>query len=201
MKHHLPAETAYCRRRTDSGAFAIVWAAFKGQPKILRVILEEPLRVPRESAAILLNSKPGSCPEIDEIADQIAAFLGGADISFSLDRVLLELCSDFQQQVLRAEHGIPRGWVSTYQLIAGFIGKPAAARAVGTALATNPFPLVIPCHRAVRSDRTLGGYQGGLAMKRALLAAEGIRFDNLGRVEVKEFFYSPGSCPQLPRRK
>jgi methylated-DNA-[protein]-cysteine S-methyltransferase len=138
----------------------------------------------------LKQARPAGCPEIDDIADKMAAFLGGADIRFSLDRVLLDLCSDFQKQVLLAEHGIPRGRVSTYQLIAGFIGKPAAARAVGAALASNPFPIIIPCHRAVRSDRNLGGYQGGLAMKRALLEAEGIPFDHAGRVAVPEFCYS-----------
>jgi methylated-DNA-[protein]-cysteine S-methyltransferase len=138
-----------------------------------------------------MTVKPATCPEIEEIADQLKAFLEGADISFSLDHVLLGLCSAFQQQVLLAEHGIPRGQVSTYQLIARFIGKPSAARAVGTALATNPFPIIIPCHRAVRTDRTLGGFQGGLPMKRALLEAEGICLDNSGRVQVDVFFYSP----------
>jgi alkylated DNA nucleotide flippase Atl1 len=49
--------------------------------------------------------------------------------------------------------------------------------AVGHALAANPFPIIIPCHRAIRSDGSLGGYQGGLAMKRSLLEREGIRFD------------------------
>jgi methylated-DNA-[protein]-cysteine S-methyltransferase len=91
---------------------------------------------------------------------------------------------------LRAEHGIPRGQVSTYQLLAAFIGRPKAARSVGTALATNPFPIIIPCHRAVRSDRSLGGFQGGLLMKRAWLEQEGIGFDTSGRVQVDSFFYS-----------
>ncbi|HUV77781.1 MAG TPA: MGMT family protein [Desulfobacterales bacterium] len=61
--------------------------------------------------------------------------------------------------------------------------------AVGTALAKNPFPIIIPCHRAVRSDGTLGGYQGGLEMKRALLEMEGVCFDTLDRVLTKGFFY------------
>jgi len=61
--------------------------------------------------------------------------------------------------------------------------------AVGTALAKNPFPIVIPCHRAVRSDGTLGGYQGGLEMKRALLEMEGVYFDTFDRVLTEAFFY------------
>jgi methylated-DNA-[protein]-cysteine S-methyltransferase len=79
--------------------------------------------------------------------------------------------------------------VSTYQRIAQYLGNPRGARAVGTALATNPFPIIIPCHRAIRSDGTLGGYQGGLPMKRVLLEMEGIRVDERGRVAVDHFFY------------
>lgn len=86
----------------------------------------------------------------------------------------LDCCSKFQQKVLRATSAIPRGKVSTYQCIAKQIGKPKAARAVGRALANNPFPLIIPCHRVIRSDGSLGGYQGGLKMKRALLKKEGV---------------------------
>ncbi|MCK4234435.1 MGMT family protein [candidate division WOR-3 bacterium] len=95
----------------------------------------------------------------------------------------------FQQKVLRAEHGIPRGSVSTYQRIAMYLGNPKGARAVGNALANNPFPIIIPCHRAIRSDGTLGGYQGGLEMKRVLLEMEGIDFHDTRRIATKDFFY------------
>ncbi|MHB8066800.1 MAG: methylated-DNA--[protein]-cysteine S-methyltransferase [Desulfobaccales bacterium] len=170
---------------------AVVWLVQMGQPKIMRVAISPPgTPIAAAVKSDLFTAQPAGCPEIDQVADQIEAFLNGAAIRFSLDNILLDLCPDFQQRVLRAEHGIPRSKVSTYQLIAGFIGKPSAARAVGTALATNPFPIIIPCHRAIRSDRTLGGFQGGLKMKRALLAAEGIPFDPKGRVAVADFFYS-----------
>ena len=53
----------------------------------------------------------------------------------------------------------------------------------------NPFPIIIPCHRAIRSDRSLGGYQGGLEMKRTLLEMEGIEFDDTKRIATKDFFY------------
>jgi methylated-DNA-[protein]-cysteine S-methyltransferase len=69
------------------------------------------------------------------------------------------------------------------------LGKPNGARAVGNALANNPFPLIVPCHRAIRSDRHLGGYQGGLEMKRALLKKESITFDKSDRVECPRFHY------------
>jgi methylated-DNA-[protein]-cysteine S-methyltransferase len=193
METRLPELTFYCLRPTPLAAVAVLWAVHQGRPQIARTIIYSP-QIPMTAAAKidLRNSQPAGCLEIEQIADQMQAFLEGAAIRFPLDSILLERCPDFQQQVLRAEHGIPRGKVSTYRLIAGFIGKPSAARAVGTALATNPFPIIIPCHRAVRADRTLGGYQGGLQMKRALLEAEGILFDPKGRVAVEEFFYAPG---------
>jgi methylated-DNA-[protein]-cysteine S-methyltransferase len=123
------------------------------------------------------------------LAESIAAFLAGRDVRFPLGDIRLDLCSEFQQRVLRAEYTIPRGRVSTYGRIAAHLGVPKAARAVGGCLANNPFPIVIPCHRAIRSDRTLGGYQGGTEMKRALLEMEGIGFDANGRVLVREFYY------------
>ena len=104
----------------------------------------------------------------------------------------LASCPPFQQAVLRAEHAIPRGKVSAYGLLAARLGRPGAARAVGNALATNPFPIVVPCHRALRGDGSIGGYQGGPAMKRALLAMEGVRFDAAGRVVCKRFHYARG---------
>ena len=70
-----------------------------------------------------------------------------------------------------------------------FLKKGNAARAVGHALAANPFPLIIPCHRTIRSDRYPGGYQGGPAMKRALLEMEGIPFDDTGRTAGARFHY------------
>jgi methylated-DNA-[protein]-cysteine S-methyltransferase len=169
---------------------AIVWSAHREQARICRVLLSKPrLSAERLVQASFPDAKRSSCAEIDLVADQIVAFLTGEDIRFSLDIAHLDLCSQFQQKVLRAEHGIPRGSVSTYQRIAKYLGNRKGARAVGTALATNPFPIIIPCHRAIRSDGTLGGYQGGPGMKQTLLKMEGILFDPSGRVVTKELFY------------
>lgn len=101
----------------------------------------------------------------------------------------MERCGPFQTLVLGAEHAIPRGRLSTYGRIAAHIGHPRAARAVGSALGTNPFPILIPCHRAVRSDGGLGGYAGGLEMKRALLTLEGITLSPDGRAPTDRFVY------------
>jgi methylated-DNA-[protein]-cysteine S-methyltransferase len=88
----------------------------------------------------------------------------------------------FRRLILMETGRIPRGKVRTYGSLAAAAGRPGAARAVGSAMASNPFPLAIPCHRVVRSDGSLGGFGGGLALKRALLEREGILFDGRGRV-------------------
>ena len=80
----------------------------------------------------------------------------------------------FSPRVWHAIARIPRGQVRSYARIARSLRKPQAARAVGQACGRNPVPLVIPCHRVVASDRTLGGFTGGLDVKRTLLALEGV---------------------------
>ncbi len=103
-------------------------------------------------------------------------------MGFPLNNIALERLYDFQKKVLLLERQIPYGQVSTYGKLAHKLGHPGAARAVGTALARNPFPIIIPCHRTIRSDGSLGGFGGGLKLKRQLLELEGVRFDKKGRV-------------------
>lgn len=152
----------------------------------MRIFLSRPDRSAEQmSAKRFPQATPASCPLIDTLTEQIDRFLEGENINFSLTHIGLEICSPFQRAVLLAEYDILRGNVSTYGLIAARIGADRGARAVGHALAENPFPIVIPCHRAIRTDRTLGGYQGGLPMKRHLLSMEGIPFDQQGRVSSR----------------
>ena len=82
----------------------------------------------------------------------------------------------FQQKVWKYLTKIPKGSVKTYSQVAKAIGKPLAVRAVANAIARNPSPPQIPCHRVIRSDGTLGGYsgKGGLKTKKVLLKREGI---------------------------
>jgi methylated-DNA-[protein]-cysteine S-methyltransferase len=182
--------SSFCIRATPFGPVALVWSVLGDQPKMFRVLLSKPGVLANQQVPVLfLHSTASSCSEIDVIADDIEAFLSGEHTKFSLEVIRMDLCSGFQQDVLRAEYGIPRGAVSTYQRIARHLGNPSGARAVGNALANNPFPIIIPCHRAIRSDRTPGGYQGGTTMKRALLEMEGIGFDDSGRIATENFFY------------
>lgn len=181
---------AFCVRSTPLGTVAVIWSVYAGEPKICHIELTGPdmpfKEPPKNFFAVSHNA---SRPEINGVADRIEAFLNGEDICFSLNVVRLDLCTPLQQKVLLADHAIPRGRVSTYQLIAKHLKLKNAARAVGRALATNPFPIIIPCHRVVRSDGSLSGYQGGLKMKRALLEMEGILFQDTGRVASGDFFY------------
>jgi len=80
----------------------------------------------------------------------------------------------FRRAVMEECARIPPGQTLSYGELAARVGKPSAARAVGRVMATNPFPLLVPCHRVLGSDRTLHGYGGGLPMKAALLKAEGV---------------------------
>jgi len=91
--------------------------------------------------------------------------------------------TEFEQLVLTAAQRIPAGEVRPYSWVAREIGRPKAVRAVGTALGHNPIPLLIPCHRVVRTDGLIGNYSlGGSAAKRTVLAAEGVDPDELERL-------------------
>jgi len=184
------ATSSFLIRSSPFGPVSLLWSVYKGQPKIFRALLATPkVSAKHHVTKLFPDSKAATCSEIDAIADDIETFFEGEDIQFSLKIVRMDLCSEFQQKVLRAEHGIPRRAVSTYQRIARHVGRPRGARAVGNALAMNPFPLIIPCHRAIRTDLSIGGYQGGIKMKRTLLQMEGIDFDETGHVKTKNFVY------------
>lgn len=107
----------------------------------------------------------------------VLEYLRGERDSFGLDTDLSSI-TEFQRRVLEETRKIPRGQFSTYSEIAKRIGKPNASRAVGQALRRNPIPIVVPCHRVVASDGTLGGYSGRMGDERKvhLLKLEGVVF-------------------------
>ena len=109
---------------------------------------------------------------LDEARRQVDAYVGGRRRSFDVPASAV-LASAFAQRVLGALSRVPYGSTTTYQAIARAIGAPRAARAVGHALGSNPLCIVLPCHRVLRSDGSLGGYAGGLAVKQRLLDLEG----------------------------
>jgi methylated-DNA-[protein]-cysteine S-methyltransferase len=154
----VPFGTFYVAFGPDGPAFATIGASAAGFERDATRYLGVPVR---------------RAPAPQWLADGVAAamrrheaFRGPVDLA----RV-----GPFEREVLAELRRIPAGQVRTYQQVALALGEPGAARAVGTACARNPLPLLIPCHRVVRSDGGLGGYslRGGVALKRRLLRAEG----------------------------
>jgi methylated-DNA-[protein]-cysteine S-methyltransferase len=106
-----------------------------------------------------------------EIVQQLRAYFAGERRTFDV-RLDLRLMTPFQRRVMLAAAEVPAGQVVSYGEIARRIGQPRGSRAVGQALHRNPMPIVLPCHRIVAAGG-IGGYGGGLAMKRKLLRLEG----------------------------
>jgi methylated-DNA-[protein]-cysteine S-methyltransferase len=111
--------------------------------------------------------------ELDEVRRELDLYFAG-----KLDRFDLaldwRLSGGFRQRVLRAINRIPYGQTRSYTEMARKAGNERAVRAAGTACGSNPIPLVVPCHRVLRTGGALGGYGGGLPMKEALLELEGV---------------------------
>ena len=107
-----------------------------------------------------------------DVVHQLRAYFAGERRRFDV-RVDLTGTSPFQRRVLMATASVPAGQVVSYGEIARRIGRPRGSRAVGQALGRNPIPIVIPCHRVIAAGGRIGGYTGGLAIKRRLLRLEG----------------------------
>lgn len=105
-------------------------------------------------------------------AEELEEYFAGRRRTFDLP-VDLSTVSAFARRVLEATARIPFGRLASYRDIARAIGKPGATRAVGNALGDNPVPIIVPCHRIVRSNGAIGGYTGGLEIKWRLLTLEG----------------------------
>ena len=108
---------------------------------------------------------------LDAAARELGEYFAGHRRRFGLP-LDLRLAAGFRRTVLSHLPEIGYGHTATYAAVAQLAGRPRAVRAVGTACATNPLPVVVPCHRVVRSDGSMGGYLGGPAAKRTLLALE-----------------------------
>lgn len=165
------------------GTLGVAWRKDGMGPRVHRVFLpKEDISTQRTVQATFAGARSESCTSIEALGNRMTRFLEGEALDFPLDIIALERCSAFQRNVLLAEHKVPRGYVSLYGRIAKTLGIPGGARAVGNALSRNPFPILIPCHRAIKSSGELGGFQGGLQMKKKLLELEGIEFSQTGKV-------------------
>ncbi len=127
-------------------------------------------------------------------ADVIRRLLTGDDADVATVPVDLERCSDFNRRVYTLVRTIPRGKTMTYGQVAEAVGETGGAQAVGRAMATNPVPILVPCHRVLGANRTLTGFSahGGVDTKRRILLIEGStdvaptlfdRLDSVGRTD------------------
>jgi len=111
--------------------------------------------------------------ELDAVRRELDLYFEGKLDSFDLP-LDWQLSGGFRQRVLRAINSIPYGQTRSYTEMARRAGNERAVRAAGSACGSNPIPLVVPCHRVLRTGGALGGYGGGLPMKESLLQLEGV---------------------------
>lgn len=119
------------------------------------------------------NEGGGAPGPLADATAQLEEYFSGRRQRFELPLKLSG--TDFQRQVWTTLADIPYGATISYAELAALVGRPAAFRAVGQANGANPLPIVLPCHRVVASGGRIGGYGGGLEMKRRLLALEGLQ--------------------------
>jgi methylated-DNA-[protein]-cysteine S-methyltransferase len=128
----------------------------------------------RELRRLVAVFGPGIVPDrkrTDELARELEQYFAGKRREFDVAFDLTGL-TPFYRAILRATARVPYGEVITYAAVARRAGNERASRAAGGALSSNPIPIVVPCHRVVATDGSLGGYAGGLDAKRRLLALE-----------------------------
>lgn len=122
-----------------------------------------------------------------EVADMLEQYFNGIPQKFEKIDVVIELSSSFRKTVLESIRRIPFGSVMSYAEVAAMAGYSTAARAVGGAMAANPVPIIIPCHRVVSANGFLTGFSapGGLLLKEYLLKMESVEFyENLSKVNM-----------------
>jgi len=125
-----------------------------------------------EELARVLSPRVLRVPDkLDRVRRELEQYFAGSRDQFDV-QLDWTLTRGFGRRVLQATARIPYGSVSTYAQVAAAAGSPRGSRAAGNALGANPLPIIVPCHRVLRSGGALGGYTGGLDRKRTLLAVE-----------------------------
>lgn len=166
----MPDELTFHLSETERG-----WVGLVLSPHGLRATTlprrsrDEALRDVMEAGA----SGPCTDADLADLPERICALASGRYENLAI-HVDWNGISGFRRTVLEETMHIPAGETRSYGWVAAKVGHPRAGRAVGRVMATNPLPLVVPCHRVVGSNGSLGGYGGGLRMKEALLRAEGV---------------------------
>lgn len=147
--------------RTSRGVARIAYLGRTAETAVLR-------RLTRDVGPRVLNDPDRLAPVIAQLDEYFAGRRDRFDLPLDLSRL-----PPFTRAVLDAAAAIPSGEVRSYRDVAAEAGSPRGARAAGNALGSNPVPIVVPCHRVVRTGGGLGGYTGGVDIKRRLLSLEG----------------------------
>ncbi len=153
------------------------WMGIESSSKGLRRLI-----LPQQSKESVLDQAGDSCSVLDDgdsaflvdLSERLQSYLEGEPVDFP-DKLDLSGASRFQRGVWEVTQSIPYGQTRSYGWVAERLGKPQAMRAVGQVLGRNPLPIIIPCHRVLRADGGLGGFSGGLEMKKLLLRLEKAR--------------------------
>jgi methylated-DNA-[protein]-cysteine S-methyltransferase len=124
-----------------------------------------------DNSVDLLKSKS----KFSSLEKNLKAYFSGRKVNFR-EKLDLTGATDFQKRVWKAMLEIPHGETRSYGWLAQKAGGKNKARAVGAACGANPIPIIVPCHRVIKSDKTIGGYSGGLGFKKKLLQIEGVKF-------------------------
>jgi methylated-DNA-[protein]-cysteine S-methyltransferase len=165
-KHHVKVQTPL-------GFAAVV---YRDEPfGLLEILLPQPGDDLRARLQALGSPETGRHPDALALAQAIGDYFEGRPPASAWPHwpwLDLSGLTPLQQAALKATAGIPYGQTRTYREVAQAAGNPGAARAAGTALAQNPYPVLIPCHRVIRSDGSCGQFGGGTHLKRAMLALE-----------------------------
>jgi len=161
-------EFYYAVFRTAAG-----WAGLLGSEAGLRRATLPQLAEAEVKELLGIADSPAvfSLQPFKSLVERLQAYYEGYRVDFD-DKLDLSGSTGFQRSVWRATRSIPYGETRSYGWIAGQIGQPQAARAVGQALHRNPLPIIIPCHRVIASDGSLGGFGGDEGMKNNLLQLE-----------------------------
>ena len=179
----LPEQTRVLAFSTDLDWMAVAWREEVLQGIVFgyalrrhaEVALARSLRLPPQFFCLVGDGQLEGAPGwIAELVAKLRQFAEGQAVDFSEVPLALDRLSPFARRVVEACRRIPWGQVRTYGQLAAVCGSPSAARAVGSVMAKNRFPLVVPCHRVLAAGGELGGYSApaGLQMKQRLLELE-----------------------------
>ena len=170
------------------GKIGMLWVQKNAVPLIIHIILpQKDIPITETISKNCPGALEQSHEKLKKLCLRIQNFLEGSPVSFSMEFINITVCYDFQKKVLLETGQIPRGKVICYSRLADRILAPGAARAVGSALARNPFPLIIPCHRLIKSTGYLGNFGGGSEMKRFLLQMEGVQSNTREKIGPEYF--------------